>query len=167
MEYGEPWREMGMPVMSLAPLQACIFAFSSHFTSHVTLSVTVSSSQTPQCTAEAILLIAACHLGCLLLFRFFASFRFLSRIFSCHTRRHTWSDMPHTLLVYLGSSQLYFWLLSAIFAYIHFLAFLHLIAFLFGFLVFYTYNLQDFGSCLVRFTSYLGLARSVTGTHMV
>ena len=50
-------------------------------------------------------------------------------------RHHTQSDMPHTL----GSSWLvsvYFWLLLAIFAYIHFLAFLHFIAFLFGFSVF-------------------------------
>ena len=39
--------------------------------------------------------------------------------------------MPHTLSVHLGSSRLYFWLLSAIFTYIHFLAFLHFKAFLF------------------------------------
>ena len=99
------------------------FRIFAHFTSHVTLSVTVSSSQTPQCTAEAILLIAACHLGCLLLFRFFASFRFLSCIFSCHMRRHTWSDMPHTLFAHLGSSRLYFWLLSVIFSHTHFFIF--------------------------------------------
>ena len=103
----------------------------------------------------------------LALFRLFACFRFSLCIFSRNTRRHAWSDMPHTLSVHLGLSRLYFRLLSAIFAYIHFLAFLHLIAFLFGFLVLYSDNFQDLGSCLVSFTLYLGLARSVISTHMI
>ena len=68
------------------------------------------------------------------------------------------------------SSQLISVIFSVTFSHFHlyhFLAFLHLIAFLFGSSVLYTDNFQDLGSCLVSLALYLGLARSVTSAHMV
>ena len=117
------------------------FRIFTHFTSRVTLPIIVSSSQSLQCTAKAILLITACHLSCLLYFTYSLVFAF-HHTFPHVTQDITWSNMPHTLSAHLSSSQLY---LLVTFSHFHLYS-------LFSIIASYSFSFQLFGSFHVQFS---------------